>query len=338
MIINTHLLQQALKAVEASLPTKTTIPVLNSVLMTSDGNRITFATNNLSQSTEAHLESTGDVGKWLLPRKIIEIVAATTVAEIEIDLGDTAIIKGNGKFSLPLDPDTDSFPDGFGGDAYSWFDLDLSILSDIIFAASTEDTRPAFNGILFATDTATASDTYRIAIKNSGWPEGIRTLIPATFIKSALKLGNCKCELAASWVKFSADNISMCSRLLDEKYPDVSGIFPDKAQVEFVLNTQELKGVLTRANLIADGKNRAVTLRTGEQLTVSVDSSVDGRFEETLDIASAECELIFNVKYLLDALQVAPNECKMKLHGGAGPIVLEWQDYYYLMLPIKKAG
>jgi DNA polymerase-3 subunit beta len=215
--------------------------------------------------------------------------------------------------------------------------MDLSQLSDIIFAASTEDTRPAFNGILFDANTATASDTYRIAIKNSGWPEGIRTLIPATFIKSALKLGNCKCELASSWVKFSADNISMCSRLLDEKYPDVSGVFPKDPQVEFVLNTAELKGVLTRANLIADGKNRAVTLRTGEQLTVSVDG-VDGRFEETLDISSAECELMFNVKYLLDALTVAPNECKMKLHGGAGPIVLEWDSYYYLMLPIKKAG
>lgn len=128
----------------------------------------------------------------------------------------------------------------------------------------------------------------------------------------------------------------MSCRLLRDSFPNILGILPSEYVTEILINTQEIKGALQRASLLVEGKNKAVKMEIGDQLTMSSNSE-QGLFTESLNYLGEEREFFFNARFMLDALAGAPDEFSLKLASGEeSPVVLEWEDLYYLMLPIKR--
>ncbi len=338
MILNTSVFEEALNIVEKAVPIKPLVPVLNSILM-SVGEETTLTANNGAYSITVKVDhSGGDVaGKWLLPPKIVDIIRSAPSPEVEMKFGDRLLISAGGaNYKLNFDSAVDDYPLEFGDTIISNFDIDISRLGDILFAVSTEESRPAFHGVLCDNGKAIASDTYRLAIVNIDWPEGSRVLIPSSFLKIASRLGQVSCEVGEGWLRFSTETTSMSCRLLRDSFPNILGILPSEYVTEILINTQEIKGALQRASLLVEGKNKAVKMEIGDQLTMSSNSE-QGLFTESLNYLGEEREFFFNARFMLDALAGAPDEFSLKLASGEeSPVVLEWEDLYYLMLPIKR--
>src|SRR5687768_18458396 len=155
--ISREKLQEGLAAVAASIPAKTTLPVLANILVetTDKGIRLSGTDLDIAVSTEvsADVESTGAI--TIPAKKLTEIARELPPAPVKVAaVGEQRITLecGRSKFKL-LGLPRDEFPTfpqvRFNG---SWRvrsgDLQ-KLISHTSFAVSTEESRPILNGVLW---------------------------------------------------------------------------------------------------------------------------------------------------------------------------------------------
>ena len=169
------------------------------------------------------------------------------------------------------------------------------VLREVVFAASTDESRPAFNGVLFEFKekgiSLTASDTYRLVVKeitSDFWSfEERRYLIPAKSLRELMKVIDEDSEIVTIFpyneqVVFHLDSIYFITRVLNEKYPDVSGVIPKQYQTRVTVERKTFEETISRAALLTEGINQVIQLSIADQqIKVKVSSQL-GRMEETL--------------------------------------------------------
>ena len=157
LTITREQLQEGLVAVAASVPAKTTLPILSNILLeaTKDGIRLSGTDLDISVSTTVSA-SVDQEGAITLPaRKLVEIVRELPNAAIRLTASGeqrVTIECGRSKFRL-LGLPREEFP-AFptvkfeGGWRTSSKDLQ-KLIAHVAFAASTEESRPILNGVLW---------------------------------------------------------------------------------------------------------------------------------------------------------------------------------------------
>ncbi len=362
---NSGQLYSCLEIAEKALPVRSSIPTINSILFTVDENSLTFSSTNLEMSIRVSMSYQGsETGTILLPPKIVDIMRYFPVPEVTMNINwdnfRIDISGGSAHFNLngadaqdyPAAPFTYPDPDnGFKTEQKKFKQL----LRSVIFAASAEETRPAFNGILFSFDenklTLTASDTYRLVIKEAadeGWSfEGRKCLVPARVMREFLRIiGDSDQEVSIGFdnksIVFKFYNINFISRLLEEKYPDVSGVIPGAYKTRIKINCKILEETISRAALLAEGKNQAVNLILNNNRLEAKVSGQEGSMEEMMPVEQEgeDINLHVNTRFVLDILKILEDqEVLIDFHGNDGPIIFRLLDdhsYLYLVLPIKR--
>lgn len=356
-------LNKCLETVEKALPSHSTIPVIENILFESDGTNLIFTSTNLELEIRVKLPcSSGETGKVLLPQKTVDIVHYLPAQDVDMNFNWEGfrcdIDSGPSKFSL------------FGADAADYpvveemtpEDGELSleqmflkqVLKTVVFAASNDESRPAFNGILFVFKkqgiTLISSDTFRLVVKvitNEAWDfEEKRYLIPAKSLRELLKILSEENKYIHIFprqkkVVFNMGQVYFSTRVLNEKYPDVSGVIPAKFNTRIIVERKQLEDTVGRAALLTEGMNQAIQLSiAGNRLEVKVSSPV-GKMEEFL-LARQEGEdldIFINSRFVMDILKVVEaKEILIDFHGKNGPVIfrfLEDESYLYLVLPIK---
>jgi DNA polymerase-3 subunit beta len=157
LTITREQLQEGLVAVAASVPAKTTLPILSNILLeaTKDGIRLSGTDLDIAVSTtvSASVEQEGAI--TLPARKLVEIVRELPSAAIRLTASGeqrVTIECGRSRFRL-LGLPREEFP-AFpsvkfeGGWRTSSKDLQ-KLIGHVAFAASTEESRPILNGVLW---------------------------------------------------------------------------------------------------------------------------------------------------------------------------------------------
>ena len=365
LILDAKRMLYCLEMVEKALPYRSTIPVINNIHLNIEHDTVTFSATNLEMFISAVMEQKGEeTGKLLLPPKIVDILRYFPTDQINIKINwenfRIDITGGSANFHLfgaspedyPVFFDrSEDFDEGFSIDA----DLLKNTFKSVVFATSNEESRPAFNGVLveFKNNkiTFTASDTYRLVIKEIEkdlWNfEQTRCLVPARSIREFLKLtadGNepLRFIFKNSILSLIFGKIYFATRLLQEKYPDVSGIIPLQYKTRITIDRKVLEETVSRANLLAEGKNQAISFSVNEaELEVKV-AGQEGSMDENIPVSKMgeKLQLLINSRYILDILKVMnDSEVIIDFHGEGGPLIFrqpEDQTYIYLVLPIKK--
>ena len=76
----------------------------------------------------------------------------------------------------------------------------------------------------------------------------------------------------------------MVTKVLDERFPDITGVIPTGFRTRLELPRRPLEETVTRASLLAEGVNKAVCLSlSGSSLQVTA-SSQAGKMEEGLAV------------------------------------------------------
>ncbi|HEX6433478.1 MAG TPA: DNA polymerase III subunit beta, partial [Gemmatimonadales bacterium] len=157
LTITREQLQEGLVAVAASVPAKTTLPILSNILLeaTKEGIRLSGTDLDISVSTTVSA-SVDQEGAITLPaRKLVEIVRELPSAAIRLTASGeqrVSIECGRSRFRL-LGLPREEFP-AFpnvkfeGGWRTSSRELQ-KLIGHVAFAASTEESRPILNGVLW---------------------------------------------------------------------------------------------------------------------------------------------------------------------------------------------
>jgi len=173
-------LHRSLEIVEKALPKDAAVQSLENILLESDSRQLVLSSTNLELSIKVSLPFEGDEpGSVLLPPKLTDIVRLMPEQEVQLDLNQDnlhlSLSSGQSRYNL-FGSDPADFPrvEELLPGSDSTITIDAPVLRDllkmVVFAASTEETRPAFNGILFEFDGSRwnliSSDTYRLVFKS----------------------------------------------------------------------------------------------------------------------------------------------------------------------------
>ncbi len=353
-----------LEVVEKGLPLRSTLPVINNIFLEIFEEKLSFSSTNLEIFVQASINyKSSEKAQILLPPKFVELFRyfPTEDVNIEINFENYQIdIKGGSSQFRLYGADTTDYP-AFGDNIlndkrYSMKKgLLKSVLRKTIFAASSDETRPAFNGVFFSFNDnsllITASDTYRLVsmtIRDDQWQFPSKNcLVPAKAMRELLRILDDKDTMVEfsmenGYITFYLDGIVFATRLLQEKFPEVSGVIPKEYKTRVKVERKSIEDSVTRATLLTEGKNQAVNINVSdEHIEVKVASQL-GSMEEKV-VASLDGEpisLLVNTRFMLDFLKIINDQdIIIDFHGDGNPIVFRLIDnnnFLYLVLPIKK--
>ena len=323
-------LQEGLTAVSAAVPTRTTLPVLSNLLMRAEDGRLRLSGTDLdisvSVSVAAEVEEAGAV--TVPARKLVEIVRELEDAPVHVSAdGDRIEMTcGNSRFKLYGLPEDEfpSFPDVDFATSWRMTAGDLhELISLTSFAASTEESRPILNGVLWQLrpqgTTMVATNGHRLAkmdreLDDPSAPEA-DLIVPPKALHQVERLFDPEddLELARSenHLAFRSEERVVYTRLIEGPYPNYEQVIPKDNDKEAVANRAALEAAIRRMAVVASDQTHRVRLTFEEgavKFRVQTPDLGEAADELGLDYEGESLEIGFNATYLLEILRYMPDE------------------------------
>jgi DNA polymerase-3 subunit beta len=364
-------LSKGLGIVGRAVAVRSTLPITSHVLLTTDGGRLKLAATNLEIALScwigAQVEEEGAI--TIPARLLIDFVNSLPNERIDLSLGgrsrqvrlqcarNEATIGGMDADDFPPIPSVEG-----GGN----IELDPQLLhkaiTQVVFAAATDDSRPVLTGVhaLLEGDTLTlaAADGFRLAVHtlrlSKAVPERTEVIIPARALAELNRLLDDeeeKVEMtlneAKTQVLFRLKDAELVAQLVQGTFPNYSQLIPQSWTSKAVVEVSEFLRETRIASIFARDGSGIVRLQfaPGEELkpgrlTVSARAEEvgDNRGEIDAKVEGDESKIAFNGKYLqevlavLDAGQVALETTSPSSPGVIRPVGVE--NYVHVVMPM----
>lgn len=358
-------LQEGLVAVAASVPSKTTLPVLSNILVeaTRDGLRLSGTDLDIAVSTTIPA-SVDQEGAITLPaRKLVEIVRELPSAAIRITSSGeqrVAIECGKSKFKL-LGLPKEEFP-AFpavkfeGGWRVPSKDLH-KLISHVAFAASTEESRPILNGVLWELKNdrmrMVATNGHRLARMDvpvaGGAGQQADLIVPPKALDQIKRLfaADDEVELAKSdnHLGFRSSTTQVFTRLIEGPYPNYEQVIPRENDKLATADKTALISALRRMSIVASDQTHRIRMAfANASCKLSVQTPDLGEAQEELAVGyeGDPLEIGFNALYLLEVLKYMPtDEVRLTFKAPERAATCEpvgWDDpasYLTLVMPLR---
>ena len=362
IICDKTLLSAAIDGVSKAVTLRSTIPVLEGILLKAEGFQLTLTGYDLEMGIVTTIEANvKEPGEIVLNAKLLSsMVSRMPAGQITIqstENGKTPIQGGVAQFEIQSMAASD-FPELPNTGAEETLTIKTGVLRDIIdrtlYAVSQDERKPAHTGELFEIQpdklTVVALDGYRLAIVERPVTavKDIRIIVPSkTMNEVSHLLANDEEEdvhICANrrYVVFMTAGYTIMSRLIEGEFLNYHNVIPDGSRTRVTLDTKEFIETIERASLI-------ITERLKNPLRISfTEGKVVVRCQTNLgrvvDEFNAKCEgddveIGFNNRYLLDALRNARTEqVRLEISGPLSPVKVlpaEGSDFLYLVLPVR---
>lgn len=353
-------LLNAVNTVSKSIPSKSTMPILECICITVSNEEIRFTSNDTEVETD-YFTSEGEIvedGTIAVDGKIFcPIVQKLPNGEVSIKVsnGEMNIKCGRAKFNIPV-RDGSEFPSMENvsqNDGISMTQEELkALIRQTIFSLSVNDGNKIMTGCLFEIKgdklKIVALDGHRVAIREKDLGKSyddISVIIPGKTLQNILKiLGDGEIEIffAANMAAFKFNNTLVTSRLIDGQFFDISQMLNNDYITEMTVNNDELTACLERALLLINGQDRKPVIFniTDNSLETEMTTNM-GSSTESLEIVKTgnDIRIGFNPTFIADALRVVDDEeVKFCFSGEKAPCYIKGDGYTYLILPIQIPG
>jgi len=363
--ISREKLQEGLTAVAASIPAKTTLPVLANILVetTERGIRLSGTDLDIAVSTEvmADVETPGAI--TIPAKKLSEIARELPPAPVKIGaMGEQRITLecGRSRFKLlglPRD-EFPTFPQVRFQDSWRVRSGDLQkLISHTSFAVSTEESRPILNGVLWEL----RADRMRMVATNGhrltrmdlpiteGNSPGGDLIVPPKALDQVRRLFPAEEELEIAQgdnhLGFRSPFTSVFTRLIEGPYPNYEQVIPRDNDRVAISDKIALVSALKRMSVIASDQTHRIRLSfNAGLLRFSVQTPDLGEAQDELPIrfSGDPIDIGFNANYLLEILRYIPtDEVRVTLKAPERAVTLEpenWSDpasYLCLVMPLR---
>lgn len=359
-------IQKTLSIVEK----KTTMPILNNVLIRAEKNKITIVATDreigLVAGYEAEILDKGDV--TVSARKLYEMIR-----EIE---GDTVQFEANENHRVTLTSQkiiykipglpADDFPSVTDDrNELNFYKIKGQLIERLIrktsFAMSADEMRKNLNGVFFETIDdggknklrMIATDGHRLAMANvdtEGTPfpqmeKGV--IIPRKGLGEIRRLIEDAPEEIFLGVRqgmciIRTDSTMLRVSLVDADYPDYKRVIPTEKGVLVQFDKDTILHALRRMSVISSERYSGVIIKLekGRMVLESANPDVgEAKDEIEVDYHDKEFSVGYNVKYLIDAIEVIDEKTLIfEIGAGMKPGVIrpaEKDDYLCIVMPLK---
>lgn len=329
LTISREKLQEALTAVAAAVPTKTTLPVLGNLLLetTDKGLRLSGTDLDIGVSTEvlADVESPGAI--TVPAKKLSEIVRELPPAPVKLSAAGEQRITlecGRSRFKL-LGLPRDEFP------AFPSVDFNKSwrvrsgdlqkLISHTAFAVSTEESRPILNGVLWEVrekeTRMVATNGHRLAKMETPYTGSLTGdfIIPPKALEQVRRLFPSDEELEVArgenHLAFRSPFTSVFTRLIEGPYPNYDQVIPRDNNRVATIDKTALQSALKRMAVVASDQTHRVKLSFNSALlkfSVATPDLGEGQDELPIRYDGDPIDIGFNGMYLLEILRYMPTE------------------------------
>jgi DNA polymerase-3 subunit beta len=358
-------LQEGLVAVAASVPSKTTLPVLANLLVeaSKDGLKLSGTDLDIAVSTTIPASVDQEGATTLPARKLVEIAKELPNAAIRVTSSGEQRVQiecGKSKFKL-LGLARDEFP-AFptvkfeGGWKVQAKDLQ-KLIGHVAFAASTEESRPILNGVLWELRAdrmrMVATNGHRLArmdVPASATGGGQADLIvPPKALDQIRRLfgGDEEIEIGKSenHLGFRSTTTQVYTRLIEGPYPNYEQVIPRENDKSLTADKAALAAALRRMSIVASDQTHRIRMAFGNgACKFSVQTPDLGEAQEEIAVAyeGDGLEIGFNAAYLLEILKYMPtDEVRMTFKAPERAATCEpvgWDDpasYLTLVMPLR---
>src|SRR6202165_1365507 len=361
-------LGQALQVVSRAISSRTTLPILNNILIETTTEGLALTATNLEIGIRKLVPAEVAMeGSTTAPARLLtDFVGQLPDQDLEMTLdGATQSLNLRcARFDTHIKCiEAEEFPPGPRPDEGDKIEVALDDLVTAVeqtqMAASTDEARPVLTGVLVHVQggglTFAATDGHRLAVSKlsaAGASELEASLIvPARALAElsrVLKGEPGRVEViiskARNQIFFKAGSSELTSRLIDGKYPNYAQVIPSKSSTTVKVSTSELTQTVRAVSLFA--RDSANVIRVKAQagslvLSATTNEVGDSRAEMAADVDGSDIQIAFNARYVLDALGViGEDQVELLFDGPLSPGLLRppGKDHYlYVIMPVRVA-
>lgn len=345
-----------------AVPSKTTMPILECILIDASKGHIKLIANDTELGIETVIDGTiEEPGIIALNAKIFsEIVRKLPDNDISIISDEnlkTTITCEKSKFNIvgKLGDDFAYLPEIEKNEPISITQFTLKeIIRQTIFSIADNDTNKLMTGELFEIQEnrlkVVSLDGHRISIRNIELKNNYnnkKVIVPGKTLQDISKILSGSADeyvhifITENHILFEFENTTVLSRLLDGEYFRIDQMISSAYETKIKINKRELLGSIDRATLLVkeDDKKPIVMDIQDDYMELKISSYV-GSMNEDIEIEKEGKNMIigFNPKFFIDALRVIDEEeIMLYMVNPKAPCFIkdENESYIYLILPVN---
>ncbi len=362
------ILSKGLNTIGRAVPTRTTLPITQNVLIQSDGGMLKLSATNLeiAISTWVGGEINSD-GEITVPARLMtEFINSLPNDRIELEASmdpHALTIKCNRHDARILGTSAEEFPPipQVQGDLLvklSPNDLRIAI-SEVAFAAATEDSRPVLTGLKVELEgnhfTFAAADGFRLAVHTGLLMEAVNEptqfIIPSRTMSELNRfLGDqedpveFRIDSGRGQVLFRLKNTELVSQLIQGTFPNYSQLIPERFTTRATLPVQDLLRATRTASVFARDGAGIIRLHVqpGDPGSIQIVARADEIGENAVDmdatVEGEEAKVAFSSKYLMDVLSVlSTDKVSIEVTTPSSPGVfrpINSDSYVHVIMPM----
>lgn len=363
--------EKLLKAINSAVrgvAIKTTMPILEGILLQTNKDTLKLTTYDLEIGIEYIMEcNVVEEGNTVVNATMFsEIIRKLPDTEITIELNNKnlLVIECEGSLYKLSTMNPDEYPELPKINIEKSIETEQVILKNMIrrtiFAVSIEENRPIFTGCLFEviedTLNVVAIDGFRMGWVKSKLKDNssdFKAVIPGKTLNEVNKIlldsfDKIKIGVEKNQAVFEMENCKIVTRLLDGEFLNYFSVIPTNWETRIRINKNILQNCFERVSLISAStiekeKKYPVKIKVelGKILLSCTNQTGDAKEEIFLDVEGKELEIGVNPKYFLDNLKVIEDEeIFIQFGTNISPCVIKPIDenndeYVYMILPIR---
>ncbi len=345
-----------------AVPSKTTMSILECILIDATTNEIKFTANDMELGIETKVE--GEIiekGKVAIDAKIFsDIVRKLPDNEVTIETDAnfvTSIKCEKALFNIASKSGEDfsylPYIEKSKSITLSQFSL-KEVIRQTIFSIGINENNKMMTGELFEVENdnlkVVSLDGHRISIRNVALKESyenIKVVVPGKTLNEIIKILSDDMEkdvnifFTANHILFEFDDTIVVSRLIEGEYFRINQMLSNDYETKVVINKKEFLACIDRATLlIKEGNLKPIIITIGDgSLELKINSTL-GSMNEEIDIVKEGKDIMigFNPKFFIDALRVIDDEeITIYLMNSKAPCFIRDVNgkYIYLILPVN---
>lgn len=356
---------ELLKSVNISLkavPSKTTMPILECILIDASTSEIKFTTNDMELGIETKVKgSIEEKGMIALNSRIFsDIIRKLPDSDVVIQTDDhlnTTITCEKAKFNIP----------GKSGEDFAYLPviekeecLSISqftlkeVIRQTIFSIAANENNKLMTGELFEIKNnilrVISLDGHRIAIRklelNNSYSDR-KVVVPGKTLNEISKILSGEIDdvvdiyFTENHILFEFDDTIVVSRLIEGEYFRIDQMLSSDYETKVKINKREFLDCIDRATLfVKEGDKKPIIIDIGDtSMQLDITSQI-GSMKEDIDIEKEGKDIMigFNPRFLIDALRVIDDEdILIYLVNPKAPCFIkdEKESYIYLILPVN---
>ena len=348
--------------VSKAVPTRTTMAILECILIDASANEIKFTANDMELGIETKIEGEiAERGVIALDAKIFsEIVRKLPDSDVVIETDasfKTTITCEKAKFNIV----------GKSGDDFSYIPyierneaITLSqftlkeVIRQTIFSISPNDSNKMMTGELMEVTgnelKLVSLDGHRMSIRKVALKEqysDIKVIVPGKTLGEISKILNgdndseVQIFFSTNHIMFEFNDTIVLSRLIEGEYFRINQMLSSDYETKVTLNRRDFMDAIDRASILVreNDKKPLILNFTDEEMELKMHSAF-GTMDARLAITKFGKDLMigFNPKFLGDALRIIDDEeVTLYMMNPKSPCFIrdEEETYIYLILPVN---